>query len=197
MATLAFLAEQRLVSTEKLQKITFGLCRLEAWRLKDKIGTKERHVNAFVGCVRCWPFLLFFHAVICSVIRRRQDCSLYVAWTGRCFDIVTLSPSSLSRRSTRVLLRWVCSLGRARRFSPDVNSVTALVTALTQTRHFVAMELSPLSKYRHSHSSVKIAERLAQLYRGNSQAAASSVQCGSCLDGQCRYLSSTQGHEHQ
>ena len=39
MASLAKLAGQRVVCAEKLTKLVFGLCRMEALRVRDQVGT--------------------------------------------------------------------------------------------------------------------------------------------------------------
>lgn len=38
MAVLAHLVEQKVVSREKMERILFGLCRLEAWRVREHVG---------------------------------------------------------------------------------------------------------------------------------------------------------------
>eukprot|EP00978_Attheya_sp_CCMP212_P037384 scaffold175723_cov40-Attheya_sp.AAC.2 len=75
--SLACLIQKRLISAAKMEKILFGLCRLEAWRVRDQVGESrtvvftlpgqsctsallpllqkafpcERHVFAYDGCI--------------------------------------------------------------------------------------------------------------------------------------------------
>jgi hypothetical protein len=38
MTSLAAVALQRVISREKMQRIIFGLCRMEALRVRDQVG---------------------------------------------------------------------------------------------------------------------------------------------------------------
>lgn len=38
MAALASLAEEHIISVEKMQRILFGLCRMEALRIREQVG---------------------------------------------------------------------------------------------------------------------------------------------------------------
>jgi len=57
MTSLAYLSEQNLISTSKIERIIFSLCRLEAWRVRKHIGKSRTVVFTLPGQSSTAPLL--------------------------------------------------------------------------------------------------------------------------------------------
>jgi len=61
MTTLAYIAQQNLIPTDKLERIVYSLCRLQAWFARDLVGATKTIIFTLPGQASTTPLLPLLH----------------------------------------------------------------------------------------------------------------------------------------